>query len=77
MSPFLFTRVFRELIGLPPHKYLLRLRLASARTLLESGMSVTDTCYTAGFNNLSHFIRMFHRHFGFAPSAVKYSRWEH
>ena len=77
MSPFLFTRVFRELIGLPPHKYLLRLRLARARTLLESGMSVTDTCYTAGFNNLSHFIRMFHRHFGFAPSAVKHSRWEH
>jgi len=44
MSPFLFARVFRELIGVPPHKYLLHLRLARARTLLESGMSVTDTC---------------------------------
>jgi AraC family transcriptional regulator len=74
MSPFLFARVFRELIGVPPHKYLLHLRLAHARTLLEAGISVTDTCYTAGFNNLSHFIRTFRRHFGFVPSAMKASR---
>ena len=73
MSPFLFARVFRELIGLPPHKYLLRLRLAHARSLLEAGTSVTATCYAAGFNNLSHFIRFFHRYFGLAPSRVKRS----
>jgi AraC-like DNA-binding protein len=74
MSPFLFARVFRELIGVPPHRYLVQLRLARARTLLESGMSVTDTCYAAGFNNLSHFIRTFRRHFGLAPSAMKHLR---
>jgi len=77
MSPFLFARVFRELIGMPPHKYLLRLRLARARTLLESGMNVTNTCYSAGFNNLSHFIRTFRRHFGFVPSAMRSSRSIH
>ena len=71
MSPFLFARVFRELIGLPPHKYLVRLRLERARTLLQSGMSVTDACYAAGFNNLSHFIRTFRRHFGCVPSVAK------
>ncbi len=77
MSPFLFARVFRELIGLPPHKYLLRLRLARARTLLESSASVTDSCYAAGFNNLSHFIRTFRRHFGFVPSATRSRRSMH
>ena len=76
MSPFLFARVFRELIGVPPHRYLIQIRLARARTLLESGMSVTDTCYAAGFNNLSHFIRTFRRHFGLVPSAMKHLRWE-
>jgi AraC-like DNA-binding protein len=76
MSPFLFARVFRELIGMPPHRYLVQLRLARARTLLKSGMSVTNTCYAAGFNNLSHFIRTFRRHFGFVPSAMKHLRWE-
>jgi AraC-like DNA-binding protein len=74
MSPFLFVRVFRELIGLPPHKYLVQLRLARARTLLESGVSVTNTCYAAGFNNLSHFIRTFRKHFGYVPSATRSSR---
>jgi len=73
MSPFRFARVFRELIGMPPHKYLVRLRLLRARDLLQSGMPVTDVCYTAGFNNLSHFIRTFHRHFGVAPSTLKRS----
>ncbi|PYV74248.1 MAG: hypothetical protein DMG96_20755 [Acidobacteria bacterium] len=77
MSPFLFARVFRELTGFPPHKYLLQLRLARARTLLESGMSVTNTCYAAGFNNLSHFIRTFRKHFGFVPSATRSSRAVH
>jgi AraC-like DNA-binding protein len=76
MSPFLFARVFREFIGAPPHRYLVQLRLARARTLLESGMSVTDACYAAGFNNLSHFIRTFRRHFRHVPSAIKQLRRE-
>jgi AraC-like DNA-binding protein len=74
MSPFLFARVFRELMGAPPHKYLLRLRLERARSLLQSGMSVTDACYAVGFNNLSHFIRTFRRHFGCLPSETRPSR---
>jgi AraC-like DNA-binding protein len=73
MSPFLFARVFRELIGVPPHRYLLQLRLAYARSLLEAGNSVTTSCYSAGFNNLSHFIRIFHRYFGLSPSRMKRS----
>jgi AraC-like DNA-binding protein len=74
MSPFLFARVFRELVGMPPHKYLVRLRLQRARDLLQAGMSVTDVCHAIGFNNLSHFIRMFHAYFGVLPSTLKPSR---
>lgn len=71
MSPFAFARIFRELVGLPPHRYLLRRRLQRARTLLESGMAVTDACFEVGFNNLSHFTRTYQRHFGALPSSVK------
>ena len=74
MSPFLFARVFRELIGMPPHKYLVRIRLQHARVLLESGMSVTDVCYAIGFNNLSHFIRTFRAYYGSVPSKLKASK---
>jgi AraC-like DNA-binding protein len=74
MSPFLFARVFRELIGVPPHRYLIRLRLERARIALQSGMSVTEACYGAGFKNLSHFIRTFRKHFDCLPSRTKSSR---
>ncbi len=70
MSPYQFARVFGELVGVPPHRYLIRVRLQRARALLESGMSVTDACYTSGFNNLSHFIRTFRTHFGHTPSEL-------
>ena len=71
MSVFLFARVFRELVGLPPHRYLVHRRLDRARDLLRSGMPVTDVCYVAGFNNLSHFINSFRAHFGGSPSKLK------
>jgi len=73
MSVFLFARIFQELIGIPPHRYLVNRRLQRARDLLRSGMSVTDVCYVAGFNNLSHFIKSFRAHFGMLPSKLKAS----
>lgn len=70
MSMFHFTRVFTELTGLPPHRYLVRARLAAALRMLRDGRSVTETCYACGFNNLSHFSRSFVRRFGQAPSQI-------
>lgn len=68
MSPFHFARVFRALTGVPPHRYLIRRRLAAARLRLQQGASVTDTCYAVGFVSLSHFITSFRRAFGASPS---------
>jgi AraC-like DNA-binding protein len=69
MSPFHFARIFRELTGTPPHRYLLRVRLARAARMLRHGVTVTDACFASGFANLSHFIRSFRRYFGAAPSG--------
>ena len=71
MSPFHFARVFRELVGTPPRRYLLRARLRQARRRLLDGESVTHTCFATGFNNLSYFIRAFRRAFGASPSLLK------
>jgi len=70
MSMFHFSRIFIELIGAPPHRYLLERRLTAARAMLREGRSVTETCYACGFNNLSHFSRSFARRFGDAPSRL-------
>jgi AraC family transcriptional regulator len=69
MSPFHFARVFRDLVGRPPHRYLVDVRLSRAAERLREGMSVTETCYATGFRNLSHFVRSFGRRFGSSPSA--------
>ena len=71
MSPFQFARVFRELTGEPPHRYLLRVRLERASRMLLDGKPVTETCFEVGFSNLSHFTRSFRRRFGRAPSSLK------
>jgi AraC-like DNA-binding protein len=68
MSRLHFAHVFRELIGVSAYAYLLGRRLEAARKFLSHGASVTDACFNVGFNNLSHFTRSFHRHFGTAPS---------
>lgn len=70
MSMFHFARVFAELTGMPPHRYLTEARLAAARGMLRDGRGVTETCYAVGFGDLSHFSRSFARRFGAPPSRV-------
>jgi AraC family transcriptional regulator len=69
MSSFHFARIFRELVGMPPHAYLCRIRLRYAARSLREGASVTEACFASGFQNLSHFSRQFQRHFGLKPST--------
>lgn len=70
MSAFHFTRVFTELVGRPPHRYLTERRLTAARDMLKDDRSVTETCFACGFNSLSHFSRSFTRRFGASPSRI-------
>jgi AraC-like DNA-binding protein len=69
LSPFEFSRRFRGLVGVPPHHYIIRLRLLEAARRLEGGDSVTHAAFESGFENLSHFTRSFRRWFGIRPSA--------
>ena len=71
MSPYHFARVFRELTGTPPHRYLLNRRLAIAAERLRAGESVTAACFAVGFQSLSHFIHSFRRAFGTSPSRYE------
>jgi AraC-like DNA-binding protein len=71
MAPYHFAHIFAELAGMPPHRYLLSVRLQAAANLLGDGVDVTTTCFEIGFNNLSHFTRMFRREFGCSPSRFR------
>ena len=67
-SMYHFARIFRELAGIPPHRYLLKVRLARSAELIRDGVSVTGSCYEVGFDSLSHFAEAFRREFGVVPS---------
>jgi AraC family transcriptional regulator len=71
MSTFHFARVFRALVGAPPHQYLLSIRYRAALHMLLQGASVTEACFQTGFSNPSHFTRQFKARFGHSPSLVR------
>jgi len=70
MSVFHFARVFAELEGQTPHRYLRDVRLTHARCLLRQGAGVTETCFAVGFGSLSHFVTTFRRRYGVTPSEL-------
>ncbi len=72
LSPFYFVRTFKAHVGVPPHQYLMRVRLERASELLaETSLSVTQICHRVGFGSLSHFINTFRRHTGLSPLAFR------
>ncbi len=70
MSLFHFARIFAELEGRPPHRFLTDVRLVHASAHLRDGASVTDTCFAVGFGSLSHFVTTFRRRYGVRPSDI-------
>lgn len=75
MSEAHFSREFRRAIGQPPHQYMMRKRLDSARDrLLSSDARIVDIAHEFGFNDSSHFTRSFSAQFGHTPAQYRQSR---
>src|SRR6202171_757717 len=73
ISPFHFLRLFSGVLGVTPHQYLVPSRLRHAgRRLGDDDSPITDIAYDVGFNDLSNFVRTFHRPAG--PSPQKFRR---
>ena len=46
------------------------LQAGAKEMLASSSLSVADVCYCLGFENPTHFSRIFKQRFGFAPSRA-------
>lgn len=67
-----FKRDFQKIYQTTPGKWLLAKRLDYARTLLlNPAKTVSEVAYESGFENLSHFSRVFRTHFGVSPAASR------
>ena len=63
--------LFKSETGYTMHKYITEKRLCLARQSLLSGVSVTETCYEAGFKDQTTFYRAFKARFGVSPGSFK------
>ena len=65
-----FSRAFRTSVGLPPHQWLLRQRVSTAKQLMTvRGLSLADIAISAGFANQSHLTRVFSTLVGVSPGV--------
>jgi len=70
LSPFHFARLFRRTVGVPPHQFVLRLRVQRAIALAKSrDLSFTQIAAECGFHDHAHLTRAFRRVLGTTPSA--------
>jgi AraC-like DNA-binding protein len=65
-----FSRAFRSSTGLPPHQWLLRQRVKTARQLMTvRDLQLSEIAVAAGFANQSHFTRVFTSVVGISPGV--------
>jgi AraC family transcriptional regulator len=72
MSPHYFAELFRRTTGSPPHRYVLLRRIELAKDRLsDPSASVIEAGLGAGFQNPSHFARVFRKIVGVSPSEYR------
>jgi AraC-like DNA-binding protein len=72
ISQFHLCRSFSAAFGLPPHAYLMHLRVVHAKKLLRLGISPADVAARVGFCDQSHLVRWFRSVYGVTPA--RYAR---
>jgi len=72
-DPSTLSRQFKKYSGVTFTQYLLSVRMNSAKLLLESGSSlnVSEVARMVGYNDYSHFIQTYKKHFGETPGRVR------
>lgn len=75
MSRRRFTQIFREVTGSSHTQFILDRRLSYAETLLRgTNLPVKQIVFESGFEDFSHFQRMFRRRYGCTPGELR-GRW--
>ncbi|WP_299280755.1 AraC family transcriptional regulator [uncultured Tateyamaria sp.] len=72
MDVFAFTRAFKATTGVPPHSYLIELRLIELKEqLINSDQSLADLAYATGFSSQSHMTTLFGKRVGMSPGKYR------
>jgi len=72
MSPYHFSRLFKESTGLTPHRYVIERRVQRAEVLLgSSALPIAEIALLCDFANQGHLNRHFKRLLGVSPKAFR------
>ena len=65
-----FTKHTREFVNVGPMEFLKQCRLSHASWQLreQSGASITEICFSNGFNSSQYFATCFRKHFKMSPT---------
>ncbi|MFC3325169.1 helix-turn-helix domain-containing protein [Mesorhizobium cantuariense] len=75
LSPYHFLRAFSRTFGMPPHQYVLDLRLDFAERLLaDSRMTIADIAHSCGFSSQSHFTTVMKKYRQVTPLQARVSK---
>ena len=71
LSPYHFTRLFKESTGQSPYQYVVEARVRKAKELLTTGkFTISEAAFHVGFADQSHLTRQFKRVFGLPPKRL-------
>lgn len=72
LHPNYALSIFKQIMRVPPKRFVIRMRLLRARALLlESAMPITTVAETAGFTSISQFYEHFKQSYGISPHAMR------
>lgn len=67
-----FKRDFKKQFDMPPGKWLLKKRIEFATSLLgNTDLNITQICFESGFENISHFSRVFKEELNISPTHYR------
>ncbi|WP_427161975.1 helix-turn-helix transcriptional regulator [Aliinostoc sp. HNIBRCY26] len=72
MSSHYFASLFKQSTGMTPHQYVTKCRIEKAKQLLRKHeLPLVEICQQVGFQNQSHFTRVFRQHTATTPKAYR------
>ncbi|MBQ2677003.1 MAG: helix-turn-helix domain-containing protein [Clostridia bacterium] len=72
LSPFHFSRVFKQFVGFSPHEYLIKVRINEAQRLLKTtDMQIKEIAFKTGFSSESGFVTSFKNNTGMSPTTFR------
>jgi AraC family transcriptional regulator len=72
MSPFHFSRLFKQSVGISPHQYLIQQRIERAKQLLkQTDHTILEIALECGFKCHSHLSKQFRQLTGMTPKTYR------